>query len=277
MAKKMRLYFSHDASASRDEKILEMKMCYGARGYGLYWEIIEYLFEQGGKAKYIPKMVSMAINEDVRAVNKFLKDCIEIYGLFDTDGEYFWSNRLRSELDRIEDLSAKRSKVASMKYEKKSGKNHQDNKIEKNNLNEMGSNCRAIGEQLDSYCNDKEKKEQEIKRDNIMEAYQSKTKKSENKSIFGECKNVLLLESEHKELIEKFGEQKTEDLIKRLSLYKASTGKFYDSDFATINLWALNDVKTTFSNKLSSQNGTDNHKFEPKPAVSIWDEEEAQG
>lgn len=218
MAKKMRLYFSHDASASRDEKILEMKMCYGARGYGLYWEIIEYLFEQGGKAKYIPKMVSMAINEDVRAVNKFLKDCIEIYGLFDTDGEYFWSNRLRSELDRIEDLSAKRSKVASMKYEKKSGKNHQDNKIEKNNLNEMGSNCRAIGEQLDSYCNDKEKKEQEIKRDNIMEAYQSKTKKSENKSIFGECKNVLLLESEHKELIEKFGEQKTEDLIKRLSL-----------------------------------------------------------
>jgi hypothetical protein len=71
--------------------------------------------------------------------------------------------------------------------------------------------------------------------------------------------------------------QKTDDLVKRLSLYKASTGKVYDSDFATINLWALNDVKTTFFNKVSSQNGTDNHKFEPKPAVSIWDEEEVQG
>ncbi len=274
MAKKMRLFFSHDASASRDEKILEMKMDYGARGYGLYWEIVEYLFEQAGTAKFIPKMVSMAINEDVRAVKKFLKDCIEIYGLFDTDGEYFWSNRLRSELDRIEDLSTKRSKAASRKYEKNKDKPLHKEYLKENISNEDGCNCITNAEQLQNNWTAKEKKEQEMKGHNNKKVTEQM---QQSKDVFGECRNVLLLESEHNELIDKIGEQRTENLIKRLSLYKASTGKEYDSDFATINLWALNDEKPIYPNKNTFQDEFDKNKFSPKPAVSIWDEEEARG
>jgi len=40
MAKLEKRFIRHDESASRDNKILRMREKYGARGYGLYWEIV---------------------------------------------------------------------------------------------------------------------------------------------------------------------------------------------------------------------------------------------
>ena len=35
------VFFSHDANAMNDTKILNMRADYGIEGYGLYWVIIE--------------------------------------------------------------------------------------------------------------------------------------------------------------------------------------------------------------------------------------------
>jgi hypothetical protein len=78
MAKLTKRYISHDENASRDEKVLKMREKYGARGYGLFWEIVEYLFSADGKAELNAKVVSLAIGEDVRTVRNFLSDCIEV-------------------------------------------------------------------------------------------------------------------------------------------------------------------------------------------------------
>lgn len=277
MAKKMRLFFSHDASASRDEKILEMKMDYGARGYGLYWEIVEYLFEQGGTAKYIPKMVSMAINEDVRAVKKFLKDCIEIYGLFNTDGEYFWSNRLRSELDRIEDLSTKRSKAASRKYEKDKDKPLRKEDLNENILKEDGCNCITNAEQLQNNWTAKEKKEHNNKIIKNTSGTKDVSEVIEENKFMGSMSNVNISDQDYSSLVNRLGETDADNLIERLSLYKSSKGVNYKSDIAALNLWALNDKNRSSLYQKSIRSKEDDQKFEPKPAVSIWDEEEAQG
>ena len=39
-------YFSHDANARQDPKILEMISVYGIEGYGRYWILVEMLREQ---------------------------------------------------------------------------------------------------------------------------------------------------------------------------------------------------------------------------------------
>lgn len=119
MAKLTKRYINHDENASRDEKILKMREKYGARGYGLFWEIVEYLFTTNGKAELNAKVVSLAIGEDVRAVRNFLSDCIDVYQLFETDGTYFWSKRLISHIDQIIAISAMKSKAVQKRYENK--------------------------------------------------------------------------------------------------------------------------------------------------------------
>lgn len=42
-------YFSHDFNAGGDPKIVRLLMKMGAQGYGLYWLLIEKLYQEGGR------------------------------------------------------------------------------------------------------------------------------------------------------------------------------------------------------------------------------------
>ena len=55
--------------------------------------------------------------------------------------------------------------------------------------------------------------------------------------------NILLSEKEHEKLVELFGEEGTRDKLTTLSLYKASKGKRYESDYATVLSWHRRDAK----------------------------------
>ena len=150
MAKLAKRYISHDENASRDEKILKMREKCGARGYGLFWELVEYLFSANGKAELNAKAVSLAIGEDVRTVRNFLFDCIEVYQLFESDGTYFWSKRLLSQIDRIISISEQRSMAGRKKHNKEICKSMQVKDIENNEANNNSINCSANEKQLNS-------------------------------------------------------------------------------------------------------------------------------
>jgi hypothetical protein len=152
MAKLAKRYIIHDESASRDEKILKMREKYGARGTGLFWEILEQLFSNNGMMERNPKIVSMAIGEDVRTVTAFLTDCIEVYHLFESDGNYFWSNRLRSQIDQIVAISEKRSNAALKKHANKHDKSKGDNDLTSTTDEEASCTCIAGAEHMQ--CND---------------------------------------------------------------------------------------------------------------------------
>ena len=141
MAKLTKRYMIHDENASRDEKVLKMREKYGARGYGLFWEIVEYLFSADGKAELNAKVVSLAIGEEVRTVRNFLSDCIEVYQLFESDGTCFWSNRLLSQIDQIIAISKMKSKAVQKRYEAKADKNISNNNIEKEGTTERPYTC----------------------------------------------------------------------------------------------------------------------------------------
>ena len=71
-----------------------------------------------------------------------------------------------------------------------------------------------------------------------------KTKKAVGtKKQYGEFNNVLLTDTEHKKLVERFGEGRVEQLIKGLSRGIESKGYKYQSHYATILNWAERDEK----------------------------------
>lgn len=42
-------YFPHDFNARGDQKIIKLRMAHGWEGYGVYWGIVEMMYEAGGK------------------------------------------------------------------------------------------------------------------------------------------------------------------------------------------------------------------------------------
>ena len=74
-------------------------------------------------------------------------------------------------------------------------------------------------------------------------------KKNNNKYLYNSEQKVkfkdkvFLTKKQYNELIKKFGKEKIDNLITRMDLYKKSTGKIYEDDYATILLWINTSIK----------------------------------
>lgn len=133
--KKDTYYFSHDANALSDPKILAMRCDYGLESYGLYWAIIELLRNETTYKLPLNKTTFRAIKMQTGTtidVESYINDCINEYtdnetgnGLFNTDGKSFWSASLLRRMEKYETLKEKRSQAANARWNK--GKNVQKN------------------------------------------------------------------------------------------------------------------------------------------------------
>lgn len=242
MRKVKQLYFQHDVVASRDEKILLMRTKYGARGYGLFWLILEHLFVSGGQATLDYKLISLAIGEDRRTVTGFLKDCIDDFELFASNGQTFWSERLNRDIDKIISTSSSRSKAAKKRHYKDED-NYSFNK-DLSDSNDFDDEYKddAIAESMQN----KKSTIDNIREDNST-LYKTKPKKEKSqppkKFPFGTFNNVFLTENEVDKSINLFGEKIHKLAIERLSSYKESSGKTYKSDYAAMHNWVYKEVK----------------------------------
>ncbi|MFY0760221.1 DUF4373 domain-containing protein [Metabacillus dongyingensis] len=221
-------YFSHDANARHDPKILSMRSVYGSEGYGWYWIIVEMLREQETYkielTKYVWNALAMQTQCEADAMHQFVQDCINEFKLFESDGEFFWSESLQRRMEIRNDKSEKARKAAEARWNKPSN----DKVSAKKDDVQSDSNADAM--QTHSERNAiKEKKVKEIK---------EKEKKKEYATF------VTLTEDEYSKLLEKFGEEDTKDRIERLSFYKGSKGVKYKSDYMTILNWANKEEKS---------------------------------
>lgn len=110
-------YFSHDSNAITDTKILNMRADYGLEGYGLFWAIIEMMRNEEDYKLPLNKNTYRAIKTLTNTtidIEKFVKDCIEDYKLFEEDNGYFYS---KSFLKRM------------LTYEKKKETNKKNGKL----------------------------------------------------------------------------------------------------------------------------------------------------
>lgn len=139
-------YFQHDYNARNDTKIQNLMCGMGCNGIGIYWCIVEMLYEQDGKLSMCDcKSIAFALHVDEQDVNKVVND----YDLFENDGTFFWSDSVNRRLDKRSEIAEKRKNAAVNRW--KSSREMQ-----------MQSNCNAKQE----ICNAIKEKERKEKKSN---------------------------------------------------------------------------------------------------------------
>ena len=106
-------YFAHDYNARNDPKLQNVLFDLGVEGIGVFWCIIEQLYEQGGKLPlHYCKSIAFALHVDFKCVERLVND----YGLFKNDGENIWSESVLNRLNRRSEVSEKRKLAALARW-----------------------------------------------------------------------------------------------------------------------------------------------------------------
>jgi uncharacterized protein YdaU (DUF1376 family) len=106
-------YFSHDYSARSDPKIKKLMQRYGFAGYGIFWAIVEDLYQN---ANALP-MDSETIAYDLRVTENIVSSIINDFDLFVIDADTFGSTAVERRLNERNEKSAKARKSALKKWE----------------------------------------------------------------------------------------------------------------------------------------------------------------
>lgn len=165
-------FFTHDYNARQDPKMQEVLMDMGVAGLGIYWCVVEQLYEQGGQ---MPLSAIKAIAFTLHAPIEDVRKLIESYGLFDNDGEMFWSHAVSRRLESRRGVTEKRAKAAAKRWEKNANASKPDanamqmhSETDANAMHEK--NCAMQKSENETFCNtikEKKIKEKEIKENSL--------------------------------------------------------------------------------------------------------------
>ena len=117
-------YFNHDCDARNDEKLIALRIRYGAEGYGVYFMLIEMLQATPG---CVLEKDYKALAFDLRVSARRIKAIVEDFGLFTPidGGKKFYSERLIRHVNEAEENERKRSEAAqyaaSMRWDAENG------------------------------------------------------------------------------------------------------------------------------------------------------------
>jgi hypothetical protein len=169
--KKEAYYFSHDANAKDDPKILQLRMEMGWEGYGLFWALIEMLRnESDHRMRTYYKSIAFALHTQEDSIKKLIND-FDLFAI-DSDfiGEFFWSESLLKRMEMKESKSEKARQSAKKRW-------NQENDA---NAMRMHSDSNANAMQL------KESKEKEIKE---IKEKETKVNEDSHNAIFRQLWN----------------------------------------------------------------------------------------
>ena len=159
-------YFSHDSNARNDDKILAVRMKFGAEGYGIYFMMLERLRED---SKYMSIRDYNMIAFDFRTSVDKIKSIVEDFGLFifTEDGNYFYSENFNERMSIKDEKTEKRSiagrKGMASRYAKK--QQNDNNVITK--LDNLDNNV-ITDEEKNLTSKVKERKEKKRKENNTF-------------------------------------------------------------------------------------------------------------
>lgn len=111
-------YFSHDSNARNDEKIVAVRMKYGAEGYGIYFMLLERIMES---SNYMSVKDYNIIAFDLRVDASKVKSIIEDFGLFvfTEDGKYFYSESFNRRMVPLDNSREQRRLAGKKSAEKR--------------------------------------------------------------------------------------------------------------------------------------------------------------
>jgi len=220
-------YFSHDYHARSDPKIIKLRMKYGFEGVGLYWSIIEILYESNGR---VMRTECERIAYELRIEIERIAEIIDT-DLFQKDDKYFWSDSVLKRLNIREEKSEKARDSANKRWGNKDLTTHANAlpaQSERNAIKEKKSKVNI--KENESKLN--ESKEKEIKE-----------KVKEIKHIYGEYQNVYLTDTELQKLKDRFNDWEIK--IKEMDSGIELKGYKYKNHYLAILKWAEKDNHKT--------------------------------
>lgn len=107
--KKDAYYFSHDANARNDIKILKVRRALGLEGYAIYFCIIEMLRDQAEYKLPLDSLQDIAF--DLQTSEEKVKTIVHSFDLFVIDEKHFFSSRLLTSMEQYNTLKTKLSEA----------------------------------------------------------------------------------------------------------------------------------------------------------------------
>ena len=105
-------YFSHDYNARNDEKIKRLIRKHGMGGYGIFWSIIEDLYNNANALRLDYEGIAYDLRSDTDVVTSVIND----FDLFIFDNEFFGSNSVQERLNQRNTKSESARKSASYRW-----------------------------------------------------------------------------------------------------------------------------------------------------------------
>ena len=209
--KKETYYFSHDYNTRNDFKIKKMIMKLGYTAYGVYWALIEDLYNNDNKVIFDLELLAYDFREDESMINSILND----FDLFTIDNGYLSSESIARRLELRDAKSDKAKESANKRWSKKSD----------SNANAMRNNTTASkGNAL------KESKVKEIKEIKDI------------KEIEDNHTHLTISNSDYDKFVKTYGKSITDDYISRILNYEGN--KKYKSLSMTLRNWIKKDGVT---------------------------------
>lgn len=107
-------YFSHDYNARTDEKIKLLIRKHGMKGYGIFWAIVEDLYNNANALRLDCEGIAFELREDSETIKSIIHD----FNLFKIDGDVFSSLSVQDRLNKRLGKSAKAREIAYLRWNK---------------------------------------------------------------------------------------------------------------------------------------------------------------
>jgi hypothetical protein len=107
-------YFTHDYNARNDHKIKKLIANHGFQGYGLFWAIIEDLYNNDNRLHFDCETIAF----DLRTTKEVVCSIINDFGLFIVDGEFFGSISVEKRINARNSKSTKARESANYRWSK---------------------------------------------------------------------------------------------------------------------------------------------------------------
>lgn len=108
-------YFSHDYNARTDNKIKKLLQKHGLTGYGIYWALVEDLYNNANALPLDYECIAF----DLRCDENVLRSVLNDFELFVVDDISFGSLSVQRRLDEMYSKSSKARESANKRWEKK--------------------------------------------------------------------------------------------------------------------------------------------------------------
>jgi uncharacterized protein YdaU (DUF1376 family) len=107
-------YFSHDYNSRTDIKIKRLIAKHGMRGYGIFWAIVEDLYNNANALPLDYESIAYDLREDVKIVESAVND----FSLFLISENEFGSESVERRLNERNEKSVNASKAANLRWER---------------------------------------------------------------------------------------------------------------------------------------------------------------